>query len=111
MTRFCGPVGYGETVESPPGSGVYKDVVTERKYFGDVIRNSSRNQETGEKLNREITVENSISVLADAVLNKNFLSIRYVGWMGVLWTVDSVNVEAPRLILRLGEVYNGPTAE
>jgi hypothetical protein len=30
--------------------------------------------------------------------------------MGVRWTVQDVTVEHPRLILRLGEVYNGPTA-
>lgn len=111
MARFCGEIGYGDSVESPPGSGVYKEVITERIYSGDVIQNSRRLQDSGEKLNREITVENSISVVADALLIQYFLAIRYVKWMGTLWTVDNVEDRAPRLILRLGEVYNGPTAE
>jgi hypothetical protein len=36
--------------------------------------------------------------------------IRYVEWMGELWTVANVETQRPRLILTLGEVYNGPTS-
>jgi len=111
VAKFYGPVGYGESVESPPGSGVYKDVITERICYGDVITNIRRTQETGEKLNRDITVENAISVLADAVLTNNFFAIRYIKWMGVYWTINTIEVRSPRLILRLGEVYNGPRAD
>lgn len=89
---------------------MYKDQITEKKYFGDVIDNARRIQESGDQLNRDITVENLISVVADATLNKHYFAIRYIKWMGTLWTVDNVRVQAPRLILRLGEVYNGPTA-
>lgn len=110
MARFCGEVGYGVSTQIPPGSGVWKDVITEKLYFGDVIENARRLQDS-DQLNKEIVVENSISVVADAVLIQHFHAIRYVKWMGVLWTVDNVRVQAPRLILRLGEVYNGPTAD
>jgi hypothetical protein len=30
--------------------------------------------------------------------------------MGTLWTVSDVEVQSPRLLLRLGGVYNGPRA-
>lgn len=110
MAKFYGEIGYGELVESPPGSGVMTDQITERTFIGDVIDDSRRLQDAGDQLNREITVENLISVIADALLLKHYFAIRYIKWMGVTWTVDTVRVQAPRLILRLGEVYNGPTA-
>jgi len=40
----------------------------------------------------------------------HFFAIRYIEWAGALWTVSDVQVESPRLLLRLGGVYNGPTA-
>ena len=106
MARFFGRVGYGEAVETSPG--VWIDEVVEREYYGDVIRNA-RNLREGENLNPDLSVQNSISIVADAYANDHFFAIRYVEWAGVLWTVSSVEVQSPRLLLRLGEVYNGPT--
>lgn len=108
MARFYGEVGYGNSVEDPPGSGKWVDVITEFPYYGDVIRNT-RNLQSGEGLNSNITVGNSISIVADQYAIDHFISIKYVRWAGVLWTVTSVEVQSPRLILSLGEVYNGPT--
>jgi len=107
--KFCGEVGYGETAETSPGSGVWEDTITEVKYFGDVIRNTRRSSE-GETLNNDLSVNNSISIVADQYANEHFFAIRYVKWMGTPWTVSDVEVQRPRLLLRLGEVYNGPTA-
>jgi hypothetical protein len=106
MARFSGRVGYGESVETAPG--VHVDEIIERSYFGDVIRNA-RNLKEGENLNADLSVQNSISIVADAYANDHFFAIRYVEWAGALWTVSSVEVQSPRLLLRLGEVYNGPT--
>lgn len=106
MTRFYGAVGYGSSVESAPG--VWEEVVTEEFYFGDVIRDSRRLSD-GEYLHKDLTVGNSISILADAYAYEHFYAMRYVAWSGTLWAVQDVEVKAPRLILRLGGVYNGPT--
>ena len=106
MPKFYGVIGYGETVETSPG--VYVDQITERSYFGDVLRNTRRLRE-GESLNNDLSVGNSISIVADAYANEHFHAIRYISWAGALWTVSEVDVESPRLKLRLGEVYNGPT--
>lgn len=108
MARFYGEVGYGDTVESPAGSGVWKDSITEIAYFGDVIRNT-RKLDNGEKLNDDISVSNSISIVADDQAVKHFFKIKYVRWAGTLWTVTNVEVKSPRLVLSLGSVYNGPT--
>lgn len=107
MAKFFGKIGYGETQESAPG--VWEDVIVEFDYYGDVIRNTRKLSE-GESLNNDLTVGNSISIVADAYANEHFFAIRYIQWAGVLWTVSDVEVQSPRLLLRLGGVYNGPTA-
>jgi hypothetical protein len=109
MAKFFGKIGYGETGESSPGSGVWADTIVEYSYYGDVVRNTRKLQE-GESLNNDITVGNSISIVADAYALEHFFAIRYVEWAGTLWTVSDVEVQRPRLLLRLGGVYNGPTA-
>jgi hypothetical protein len=107
MAKFYGEIGYGETVESAPG--VHKDQIVEYKYKGDILRNTRRLTE-GQSVNNDITVNNSISIVADAYAREHFFAIRYIRWAGVLWTVSDVEVQSPRLILRLGGVYNGPVA-
>lgn len=104
--RFHGKVGYGETVETSPG--VYQETITERDAYGDVIR-ASRAMTEGEQVNQSLSVGNSISIVADAYASEHILAMRYVTWQGVRWTVTDVSVERPRLVLSLGEVYNGPT--
>jgi hypothetical protein len=108
MARFFDVVGYGESVETPPGSGIWEDVVTEIPYYGDVIRDT-RKLEPGENLNDNLTVGNSISIVADEYAIKHFFKIKYVRWSGTLWKVRNVEVKSPRLIMSLGSVYNGQT--
>jgi hypothetical protein len=105
--RFSGNVGYGINTEIRPG--VWQDVITEKSYFGDVVRNS-RHLQTGEAVNDDLTVSNSVSIVADAFGLDHIFAIRYVVWQGSRWKVSDVEVARPRLILRLGGVYNGPTA-
>lgn len=107
MARFYGVIGYGETVETAPG--VMQDVIVEHKYYGDVLRNTRQLKE-GDKINNDLSVGNSISIVADAYANNHFFAMRYIKWMGSLWTLTDVEVQSPRLILRLGGRYNGPTA-
>lgn len=106
MARFFGEVGYGDSVEIRPG--VWKDLITEFPYQGNVVRNT-RNLVQGDKVNDDVTIGNSISIVADQYAIEYFFKIKYVRWAGVLWTVTTVEVQSPRLILSLGNVYNGPT--
>jgi hypothetical protein len=105
MTRYSGKVGYGVTVETAPG--VHEDQITEVSYFGDVVRNSVKSRE-GESVNNDLSVSNSISIVADEYANGHFFNIRYVIWAGAYWAVTNIEVRSPRLILELGGVYNGP---
>lgn len=107
MARYHGKVGFGTQQETAPG--VFTEVITEYVYYGDVVRDARRLSEA-EKLNKDIGVTNSISIIADPWANENYFAIRFVEWGGVVWTVTEVEVQFPRLILRLGEVWNGPRA-
>ncbi|QJD49737.1 hypothetical protein SEA_CLUBPENGUIN_13 [Streptomyces phage ClubPenguin] len=105
MARYFGKVGYGTSVETKPG--IWEDVIVEKSYSGDVFR-AIRQLREGERVNGDLSVNNSISIVADAYANANFMNIRYVEWVGTLWTVSDVEVRRPRLLLTLGGVYNGP---
>ena len=109
MAKFYGKVGYAETVETPIGSGIWKETIVEREYYGDLIRNTRRLQ-SSQQVNDDINVSNEISILADPYANRNFHAMRYVEFMGAKWKIVSVEVRYPRLILSVGGVYNGEQA-
>lgn len=104
MPKFHGDVGYASSIERSPG--VWEEVITSRKHYGDVIRNARR-LETSENLNDNLALNNSFSLMIDAYSLQNFSAIRYVEWMGARWKVTNVEVQRPRLILTIGGVYNG----
>lgn len=106
MAKFYGTIGYAEDVENPPGSGVWKSEITERKYYGNLLRNSRRLQ-TSETLNDNINVSNEISIIADPYARDNFHLMKYVEFMGTKWKISNVEVRRPRLILTVGGLYNG----
>lgn len=107
MRRFFGKVGYATSVDK--GGGVWVEEFVARSYFGDVVRNATR-VGNGEKVNDDLSVGNSISIVADGYATNHFSTIRYVEWAGEAWKVEEITLAHPRLILRLGGVYNGPTA-
>ncbi|ADD80917.1 gp026 [Rhodococcus phage ReqiPepy6] len=111
MAKFCGVVGYANAVESPLGSGIWVDQVVERKYYGDVVR-TARSLREGENLHDDITVSNSISIVADAYARNHFINMLYVQWSGARWVVSNVDATSPpRLVLQLGGIYNGETPD
>lgn len=107
MAKFYGGVGYTIPTETAPG--VWSDVIVERNYYGDVTRNT-RQLTSGESINNDLTISNSISIVADAYAHEHFFAIRYVRWAGAAWSVTDVEVARPRLILRIGGLHNGPKA-
>lgn len=106
MAKFYGMIGYGHQEEIEPG--IWDDVITERPYQGDVIR-PSVNSRGKEEVNKDLSLGNSFSIVSDGYIERNLFAIRYINWMGVLWSVAKVDVEYPRLILMVRDVYNGPT--
>lgn len=104
MGKFYGSIGYAETVETSPG--VWVEQITERKYYGDVNRDSRRLQSVNQ-LNDNINVSSEISIVADPYAYNHFHSMRYVEFMGAKWKISTVEPKPPRLILTLGGLYNG----
>lgn len=104
MAKFYGKIGYAEMSKTSPG--VHKEQITERNYYGDLIRNTRRLQ-SGDKVNDDVNVANEISIVADPFANENFHSMRYVEFMGAKWKITNVEVQYPRLILTIGGLYNG----
>lgn len=106
MTRFFGKVGYAHSTKS---GGVVEDVITEKSYRGDELRNT-RYFATENAVLGKVSFQTRISVVADAYALENFKDIRYVEWAGSFYYVDEVQVDRPRLILVVGDIYNGPVA-
>lgn len=104
MSKFYGPIGYITQKEISPG--VWDEVIVERSYRGDITRNNRR-WEASEYKNDNLTISNQLSIIADPFLYENSSTIRYVSWLGVRWKVTNIEIQRPRLILTLGEVYNG----
>lgn len=102
--KWCGKIGFGESVETKPG--IWVDKIVERKYSGLVLQNTHLAQ-SAQQANDEINVNNQISVVADPYANQNFQGIRYVTWMGSKWKVTSARIQYPRIVLTIGGVYKG----
>lgn len=103
MNRYYGTVGYAITEEV--ALDVWQDVIVERNYVGDVLKNNRR-WVGGEHLNDNLVINNSISIVADPYAYNHYTEIKYCTWMNSKWKVTNVQVAYPRLILELGEVYN-----
>ena len=103
MAKYFGKIGFAIPTEIR--KGVWKDVITERDYYGDVIKNGRRLQITSQ-LNDNVNAVNTISIVADPYANENFYAMRYLTWIGNKWKISEIDVQYPRLILTLGGVYN-----
>ena len=104
MAKFYGNIGYAEQVEVRPG--IWDEVIVERPYYGDLIRNTNVSQNpTG--VNPNINISNNISIVADLYANKNAQYMRYVEFMGAKWQITNIEPQYPRIILTVGGIYNG----
>ena len=55
MAKWSGMIGFAETKETTPS--VYETLITERKYYGDILKNNRRFAFQSE-VNGDITVSN-----------------------------------------------------
>lgn len=105
MARFHGNIGFVNTVEIEPG--IWEEQTTERFYYGELTRNNRKLQTSATSVNDNVDISNEISIIADPYATQNYLSMRYVEFMGAKWKITSVDVKYPRLILSIGGLYNG----
>ena len=105
MAKFYGSVGYAVFDETSPG--VFEEVITEKKYRGDIEQVPMIKNQPTENLNDDITLNNKISIVTDLFADEHLYAIRYVVYGGSKWKVTSVELRRPRIILSIGGVYNG----
>lgn len=103
--KYCGNIGFMSS-ETQIEDGVAIQPIIDKKYYGEVIRTSSRLQTQG-KVNPDFTLNNSISILLDGYLKDNLYSIVYVEFLNHKWAVSTVEIQHPRVLITLGGLYNG----
>lgn len=109
MPKYHGKIGFAKRVEKTPGN--WKDEITEREYFGDVLQNTNRWDQNQTSTNDNFSITNRISVVADSFMLENYATMRYISYRGELWKITSADdTNRPRIILSLGGVWNGKTA-
>lgn len=104
MARFYGRIGFVfDHAEITPG--VWKPAMAERNYYGDVMKRRL-SWEKGESINDNIKIGNQFSILADEYAESHMYAMKWIEWKGVKWKITSVEIERPRMILTIGDVYN-----
>lgn len=106
MAKFCGIIGFVTNVETPTNSGKFKNINVEKKYRGDFLR-SYVQISPSEYVSSDITFNNDVSILADPYAVEHFADMRYAIISNQRWRIKSVEVKYPRLILKIGGLYNG----
>lgn len=107
MRKFFGEIGYQVMEETAPG--VWEEKITVRQYYGDWVRRKRRLDTTNE-VNYSITIQNSLSIVADAFAFENFVDMRYVEFNGNKWQISDVELNYPRLELTIGGLYQDGNA-
>ena len=109
MARFYGKIGFVfGSMETRPGIWVQNEAV--RNYYGDVMKRRLT-WEKGEGANDNIKIANQFSIMADEYAEEHMYAMRWLEWKGTKWKVTSVEIERPRMILTIGDVYNENTQE
>ena len=103
--RFSGKIGYALLTETAPG--VWEEEITERPYKGDVEQRTEAFM-LADSILPQYRTTTSVSVLSDGVKEQNYGLLRYLMYGGVRWTVTSIVREPPRMIIYIGDKYNGP---
>ena len=79
MSKWFGKLGFVETKETE--LSVHSEIVTERDCYGDLTRNTRRLQ-SGDKVNDDISLANTLSIIADPYIQEHFCFLRYVTLYG-----------------------------
>lgn len=104
--KWYGRVGYVRSVEDPPG--VWKDIPTELPYYGDITRNNARFQ-SEDRINDNLIMNQEIRIVGDPFAYSNFQYMRYAEVLGTWWSISSVQIAYPRIVLEIGKPYSGIT--
>lgn len=104
MAKFYGKIGFADTIETAPG--VWDEDISEREYYGDIVRNSRRLDNRQDSTNKSVSLNNDISILADSYAQENIYAMRYVEFAGSKWEISNAEINYPRIRLTIGGLYN-----
>ena len=104
MAKFAGLVGYGVQVETSPG--IWENEERTLVMKGDLIRQNV-DIRGNDKINGDIALGHRLSLIGDAYAFDNYFNMKWVEIDGRKWTVASIEVQRPRLIVGIGGLYNG----
>lgn len=104
MAKFLGSIGFIVNTEIKPG--VWSPVKTEHAYTGDFLR-LGKTWSDANPPNNNLVIRHRISIIADDFALSNLSLMRFVVIDNIKWKIQSFEIERPRIILNIGEVYNG----
>lgn len=104
MSKFYGPIGFANTVKTAPGVVSRQDI---EKYYAGEIFELSKQYQNGDKVNDDISLNMSLSIIADPFAANNIGMVRYITYLGNKWKVTSIKIAYPRIQLTIGGLYNG----
>lgn len=102
MAKYYGMIGFATQEETKPG--IWEDVIVERPYKGDVLRNGRR-YDRSEDINDNFTITNQFSIVSDAFLYSHVPALRYLEYMGSKFKIVSAEIDRPRVTISVGGVY------
>jgi hypothetical protein len=107
MARYYDKVGYG--IQQEVRKSVWQDVIVEQPYFGETLDLGYKYQSETDHANDNLNLDTEFEVIADAFMLEHFSQIRYICYGGARWKVTGLKYDPPRVHIRVGGVYNGPT--
>lgn len=100
--KWYDEIAFDIQVETEPH--VWEPKVVKKNFMGDLVKVHKSNDQSSD-INVDISVNNQLSVVMTPFLQNNFQNILYVKFFGAKWTVASVDVQYPRLLLSFGKLY------
>lgn len=106
--KFAGTIGFWiDDVEVEPS--VYESKMEEKPYTGDLIKDTRRWADRGNRVNSTFELNNRIKIFADMYMNRNWQNIKYVKFKGndTPFTVSSIDLDYPSITITIGGRYDG----
>lgn len=110
VNRWHGRIGFVITVQDEIKPSKWVGKAIEKQYYGEILKNNFR-WESGSSVNDDINISNRISVIADNYITSNLQCMKYIEISGAFWKINSIDIQAPRLILEIGGIWNGKRAD
>lgn len=79
--------------------------------YGEMTQYNFKWNSDQTQLNDQIRLNNVLSIVCKPFLIQNLTYLKYVWYQGTRWSISNVQISHPRLILNIGEAYNGPVVK